>query len=467
MATMSTEEPLFAERDFAVASSALRVPIVACDADRAQTSAADSDGDAFNRRISIDEASAMVRSALREQLLHNARSAIFHDLGLMRARIEALQAAFPSNTLHAVAIKANPLLEVLRAVVQAGCGLEAASIEEVELAKAAGCPAERIVFDSPAKTIEEIRDALRLGVILNVDNFDELDRVAAAYTAVRSRSIVGIRVNAMVGGGTIQHTSVSLATSKFGIPLQSNRQQIVEAFARYEWLNALHVHVGSQGCGLPLLIEAAERISNLRHTIVSETGRRVAHIDLGGGLSTVYRTGHIAPTPAEYRIGLEQTSPDLFDANTQLITELGRAIHANCGIAASRVEYVKPAQRLAVIHLGADFLLRPVYRAEDWRHEFFVLDRQGAPKTGLAEPISIAGPLCFSGDVVAREILLPPVEEGDWIVIRDVGAYTLSMWSRHCSRGIPVVVGFDPQASESLRILRRSELPSDVVLFWS
>ena len=423
--------------------------------------------DVFNDRISLDEAAAIVQDAHRRNLLDQAPSAIFHHLGLMRARLAALRAAFPNGTLHAVAVKANPVLEILREVVRSGAGLEAASIEEVQLAFAAGCLAQRVVFDSPAKTADEIQQALCWGVYLNADNFDELDRIAAARKTIESKSIVGLRVNTLVGGGTIQHTSVSDATSKFGVPLLSGRPQIMAAFAKHDWLAGLHVHVGSQGCGPTLLAEAADRISALRKAIIAETSRNIAYVDLGGGLPTAYRTGDLAPTPAEYRAVLEQRVPDLFTSGVRLITEFGRAIHGNCGIAASRVEYVKPALRLAVIHLGADFLLRPVYRPEDWMHEFFVLDRQGRPKTGPPRPLTIAGPLCFAGDIVARDVLLPPVEQGDWIVIRDVGAYTLSMWSRHCNRGIPVVVGFDPQQPDSLRIMRRGETPTDVVRFWS
>jgi diaminopimelate decarboxylase len=89
------------------------------------------------------------------------------------------------------------------------------------------------------------------------------------------------------------------------------------------------------------------------------------------------------------------------------------------------------------------------------------------PKSGQPTPLTIAGPLCFAGDIVARDVLLPPVDEGDWIIIRDVGAYTLSMWSRHCSRGMPPVFGYDPQNPNTLRILRRGESPADVVHFWS
>lgn len=423
--------------------------------------------DAFNRRISLNDAAAIVQAAECHHLLDGERAAVFHHLGLMRARLAALEAAFPENTLHAVAIKANPVLEILREIVRAGAGLEAASIEEVRLALAADCPPERVVFDSPAKTVDEIKQALGWGVYLNADNLDELDRIAAARMACGSASRVGLRVNAMVGNGSIQQTSVSGADCRFGVPLLQDRHKIIAAFAVHDWLAGLHVHVGSQGCGLALLAEAVDRIAALRREIIAETGNGASHVDIGGGLPTVYRSGQTAPTPVDYRALVQHRSPDLFTSDVRLVTEFGRAIHANCGIAVSRVEYVKPASRTAVIHLGADFLLRPVYRSEDWSHEFFLLDRDGVPKRGPEIPVTLAGPLCFAGDVLAREVPLPPVEEGDWIVVRDVGAYTLSMWSRHCSRGIPAVMGYDPDGAEPLRVLRPAESPADVVRFWS
>jgi diaminopimelate decarboxylase len=421
---------------------------------------------AFDHRLSQDEAATIVQAANSRGFLAGAASAVFHHFGIMRARIATLQADFPVQTLHTIAIKANPLVEVLREVVRAGAGLEAASIEEAELALAAGCPAERVMFDSPAKTRDEIDYALRLGVYLNVDNFDELDRIAAALATRDSTSPIGLRVNPMVGGGAIQQTSVSVAGSKFGVPLLSDRQRIIAAFTEHDWLNGLHVHAGSQGCRLTLLADAVERVAALRREIVATTGKSVPNVDIGGGLPTVYRTGDVAPTTAEYRNLLQQRSPDLFSSNVRLVTEFGRAIQANCGIAVSRVEYVKPEQRLAVIHLGADFLLRPVYRPDDWMHEFFVLDHRGVPKVGAPVPVTIAGPLCFAGDLLARDILLPPIEPGNWIVIRDVGAYTLSMWSRHCSRGMPAVYGYAPRHDEPLRLLRPAETPADIVRFW-
>ncbi len=425
------------------------------------------DMDVFNRRISIAEAATIIQQSLDRKYLGAASSSIIHHLGMMHERVTALQATFPASALHAIAIKANPVVEVLRELVHAGAGLEAASIEEVELAFAAGCPIEKIVFDSPAKTHSEIEQALHWGIYLNADNFAELVRIAARQEKQRSASQVGLRVNPLVGGGTIASTSVSLQTSKFGVRLSTDRQRILQSFAEYDWLTGLHVHVGSQGCQLELLAEAAYRISQLQQEIQAQTGRLVRTIDIGGGLPTAYHDRTAPPGIERYEAALREHAPGLFAPNVRLITELGRAVQANCGIAVSRVEYVKPAERLAVIHLGADFLLRTAYRPEDWSHELFVMDSQGREKYGDPTPQTIAGPLCFAGDIVARDAHLPPIEPGDWIVIRDVGAYTLSMWSRHCNRSMPAVIGYDPRQPEPLRLLRRAESPGDIARFWS
>ncbi len=422
----------------------------------------------FHERISPADAEHIWQTAAELGFLtETTRSLLVHDLGRMRSRIAQLYAAFPKGTLHALAIKANPLVEVLREAVKAGAGLEAASIEEVSLAVAADCPPERIVFDSPAKTLNEIRDALGWGVVLNADNFAELDRIEQILQTSSTKSKIGLRINPEVGSGTISHTSVGQAGSKFGVSISANREEIVAAFLRSPWLTGLHVHVGSQGCSLDLLTEAAARVNGLRQEIEFTTGLSLEFLDIGGGLPAVYHQNQSAKSPREYGQRLKRDVPELFSESRQLITEFGRSIQAGCGIAFSRVETIRPQQRMAVIHLGADFLLRPVYRPEDWSHEFFVLDAEGRLKTGPMVPVTITGPLCFSGDIIAREVLLPEIEEGDWIAIRDTGAYTLSLWSRHCNRGIPAVVGYDPAASVPMRILRPAETPADVVRFWS
>lgn len=426
-------------------------------------------------RTRLEDASTVLRRALAKGFLppqepHDPYaaynpSALFHDLGRVRARVAELHERFPEGTLHAVAIKANPVVEVLRVLVEAGAGLEAASLEEVRLAIEAGCPTSRIVFDSPAKTREDISSGLAHGLRLNVDNFDELDRIARMLGKSRP-PLIGLRVNPQVGGGSIALTSVATRSSKFGVPIE-RRDEIIAAFEAYPFLRALHVHVGSQGMLLETLVEGVARVHSLREEIERRVGRgRVHTFDLGGGLPVAYRPEDKQIPLSAYVDALKAKIPGLFAGDLNLVTEFGRAIHATAGWAVSRVEYVKQAgdERLAVIHLGADLLVRRAYRPDEWHHEIDVLDAEGRPKTGPTEPVTIVGPLCFSGDVLARNIALPRIEPGDFVLIHDVGAYTLGMWSRHCSRRIPLVLGYD---GDDLSVLRDRETLDDVVAFWS
>ena len=395
------------------------------------------------------------------------RAVVFHDLERMRARLRELAGCFPPDSLHAVAIKANPVVEILKEAVDAGAGLEAASFEEVCIALAAGASPARIVFDSPAKTREELAEALTLGVIVNADNFDELERIDALYAHTRSTSLVGLRVNPMVGAGSIGITSVADGGSKFGVDIDSQRGAIRASFERYPWLRGLHAHIGSQGCSLELLVAGARRVDELAREVQDVTGpQRLSFVDIGGGLSTAYGDDDAAPEIEDYARMLRETVPGLFAGDRLLITEFGRALQAGCGFALARVEYVKQLQGkpLAVIHLGADMLMRPVYLPEQWKHRFLVLDSRGHLKSGDASPWTIAGPLCFAGDIVARDTPLPPIEVGDLVAVRDIGAYTLSMWSRHCSRGMPLVLGCS--GADQVRVLRQSETPADIARFW-
>lgn len=417
----------------------------------------------------LDDCRDVVEAARATGVLDtDERSVVFHDLDRLDARLDELTAAFPAGTLHSLAIKANPLVEVLRNAVARGAGLEAASIEEVHLALAAGCLPDRIVFDSPAKTHAEITEALALGIRLNVDNLDELERVLGDARAAESSSIVGVRINPLVAEGSIGITSVGGGRSRFGLPADVAIERLPEMFASSPSLRGLHVHVGSQGTNLRQLVDGAAQAERVRRAIDDHCGAgAVSVVDIGGGLPARYTTEE-PPTPDRYARALAEQVPGLLDGGVQLVTEFGRAIQANCGWALSRVEYVKTtsAGPVAVIHLGADFLMRPAYQPENWRHRFSRLG-PGSPLSGESGAWTVAGPLCFAGDVVGREVDLPALAPGDEVVVHDVGAYTLSMWSRHCSRGMPLVLGYRRGPDIDFTVLRRAERPADIVRFWS
>ena len=136
-------------------------------------------------------------------------AAVFYDLSFLEKKINELRETFPKNTLHAVAIKANPLLANLKFVKKLNVGVEAASLPEVYLALKAGFPTHKIIFDSPAKTREEISFALRKGININADSFQELDIIKMLLKKIKSESKIGVRINPQVGTGKIPETSVA------------------------------------------------------------------------------------------------------------------------------------------------------------------------------------------------------------------------------------------------------------------
>jgi diaminopimelate decarboxylase len=412
-------------------------------------------------RIPPEELSAAFCAALTAGLVGDENTAvIFYDLARIKARARSVIEAFPPGALHAAAVKANPLPGVLRRLGEWGLGLEAASLGELELARGAGVPPERIVFDSPAKTRVELAHALRAGVHINADSLDEIDRLRELIADGEPR--VGLRVNPQVGTGRFAYTSTAGHYSKFGVTLAEHRDQLLQAYRELPWLQGVHVHIGSQACPPEQMVEGIRLALDF-----ALEAQGVSAFDIGGGIPVAYGFGETAPTMSAYADLLRARCPELFDGRLRLVTEFGRYLHANAGWIVSRVEYVKMGggKRTLIVHVGADLLMRECYFPEHWRHEMVVLDPAGRAKTGPSEPYVVAGPLCFAGDVITPEIGLPPVAEGDYLVIRDTGAYALAMWSHFVSRQCPKVIGYQGVAGE-YEILKGREDLDRVLAFW-
>lgn len=430
----------------------------------------------INPNLTNEEISSAFSKALKDRTLLNSddTAIVFYDLCFIKKRIIDLQNLFPQNTLHAVAVKANPLTKILSKIKALGVGAEVASLPELHLAEKAGFAPENIVFDSPAKTRSEIEYALKAGVHLNADSFDEIDRIAEILSCVKSTSVIGVRINPQVGAGSITSTSVAGAISKFGIPVSDNRERIIAYFMKHEWLRAIHVHIGSQGCPVPLVIDGIRKILDLAIEVNDKLKRQLNQnlidtFDIGGGLPVSYHSEKIPVSMEQYVELLKASCPELFRGQFRLITEFGRYIYANAGWVASKVEYVKrePGYTIIMTHVGADLLLRKCYNPDDWHHHITVVDKDGKLKSGTdSTKFMVAGPLCFAGDVIARDLELPITEAGDYILIHDTGAYTLSMWSRYNSRQMPKVIGYCDDTN-SFEILKERETIEDLFDFWS
>ncbi|MEI7500994.1 MAG: diaminopimelate decarboxylase, partial [Bacteroidota bacterium] len=342
---------------------------------------------------------------------------------------------------------------------------------EVTLALKTGYRPDQIVFDSPVKTIADLEFALKTGIHINIDNFSELERVNKMLLNTSLSGSIGLRINPQVGIGAIQESSVAGEYSKFGVPINYNRQALEDVFLTCPWLTGVHLHVGSQGCPLMLLVEGIGVIYDFVMDINKrrlETGLTpVSIFDIGGGLPIAYHSGSKPPLMQDYVNEIAKRAPRLFDS-FRLFTEFGRWTFTNAGWTVSRVEYVKrdPTINTAMLHVGADLFVRECLNPKDWQHEYSVFDREGNLKTGLDEnPYNLAGPLCFSGDIIAKSVYLPAIVEGDYLVIHDSGGYTFSMWSRFNSRQTPRIIGYFNEG-EHFEILKERETLDELQKFW-
>ena len=393
---------------------------------------------------------------------------IVFDFAVLADRVERLKTHFPPGALHAIAIKTNPLAAILRFLATQQVGLEAASLAEVIMAGKVLPENEHIVFDSPAKTASDIAylQQHHPGCYINVDSLEEL----ALYPQQNSQFPLGLRINPLVETDSPDYLSVAGRSSKFGVPLHK-RKEILEAFAHWDGLQGLHLHIGSSFKDLQPSVQAIGKVLHLAEEINQELGRKqVTTIDIGGGFPVNYRDG--APYEIEtYATRLREHFPQLWSGAYQVITEFGRYVHANAAWALSRVEYIKPfpGGENVVIHAGADMFLRESYQPGDWHHHLYVMTSEGTVKQDVRQKTqsNIAGPLCFGGDFLDRRRSLPSVNPGDWLMIADVGANTFSLWSRHCSRPFPKVLGFDSRyPQKNPHILKERESYEALLRFW-
>jgi diaminopimelate decarboxylase len=375
------------------------------------------------------------------------------------------------GVLHAFAVKAASLVPVLRLLAREGLGAEVASPGELAVARAAGMPSDRIVLDSPAKTVSELREALALGIAVNADNPAELARLDALVPGSGTASPIGLRVNPQIGSGSIGAMSTATATSKFGVPMRDEGAEdwLVRAFADRPWLTRLHSHTGSQGVALELMTAGVRAVYELAERINTATGRRrITAIDIGGGLPVNVADDTVRPGFRAYADALRAAAPGLFDGRYGLVTEFGRSLVAKQGAVLARVEYAKSAggRAIAVTHAGAQLAARTAFAPDAWPVRVQALDPAGRRKPGPPVVQDVAGPCCFAGDLLARGRELPLLAEGDLVAVLDTGGYYFSTHFAYNSLPRPAVYGFSlPEDDGPVRfeVIRRAQTTAELV----
>lgn len=387
-----------------------------------------------------------------------------YSAGGMRRRAQALLDAFAGQRcLACYAVKANHHLAVIRLFAGLGLGADTVSQGEIERALAAGVPPERIVFAGVAKTDDELRFALALGIRqINVESVDELRRIAAIAAELGTRAPIAFRVNPDVAAGGHSKISTGKKGDKFGIPWDDALAVYREAAGlRAVEPVGLHLHIGSQITDLAPFELAFTRAVHLVQAIRG-LGVKLARLDLGGGLGVRYRDEPVVAV-ADYAALVGRLTRGL---DCEILLEPGRSLVAEAGVLLARTIYEKVAggRRFAILDTGMNVLMRPaLYDA--W-HEILPV---GAPaRDAAAVATDVVGPICESTDMLARGRPLPPLAPGDLVAFATAGAYGAVMASGYNTRpsAAEVLVDGSRWAVITARRTASEQFASDRIPAW-
>ena len=323
------------------------------------------------------------------------------------------------DALVCYAMKANSNQAVLATLARLGAGADVVSGGELIRALRAGIPAEKIMFSGVGKTVEEIDLALASGIFcFNIESEPELEAVSARAVACGETAHVSFRINPDVDARTHAKISTGKKSDKFGIAF--DRAEAVYDRARQLpgiEVSGIDMHIGSQIVELQPFDQAFDRLAGLVRRLRA-AGHTISHVDLGGGLGVPYRRGDEAPPePPAYA---EIVKRHVRDLDCRVVFEPGRLIAANAGILVAKVLYVKEteAKTFVILDAAMNDLIRPtLYDA--WHDIAPVKDRAD----GRRITADIVGPVCESGDFLAKDRELPAVEAGDLVYVSTAGAY--------------------------------------------
>ena len=329
----------------------------------------------------------------------------------------------------AFAMKANSNLAVLRIMAKEGSGVDIVSGGELFRAVKAGVPASKIVFAGVGKKPDEIRDALKADILMfNVESSAEVQAINDVAASIGVRARVALRINPDIDPKTHPYISTGLKKSKFGIAADRALEEFkaAAAFSHIEVVG-LHAHIGSQ------LTEVAPFVASLKKVLgmvqaLSEQGIPLRYINIGGGLGITYSD----ETPPEPKDLAEAISPLVHDLKCVLIMEPGRVIVGNAGVLVTKVLYTKDgeAKRFLIVDAAMNDLIRP--SLYDAYHDIRPLDEKIMSEPKMA--VDVVGPVCESGDFLAKDRVMPRMNAGDLMAVMSAGAYGFVMASNYNSR---------------------------------
>lgn len=382
-----------------------------------------------------------------------------YSSSIIRARVRAFKAAF-GKVPHTVcySVKANSNLSILRLLARMNCGFDVVSGGELQrVLRVNRAAAKKVVFSGIGKTVEEMQAALKANILLfNVESESELRALAECAARLNKTAPVALRVNPDVSAETHPYISTGLHQHKFGIPVAEALHLYADAAQmKHLKITGISVHIGSQITDVKPFAAAMERIAELVETLRS-SGHSINYVDAGGGLGIFYQQASPSDFPEQAAAYANALLGPLRGLNVHLLLEPGRSIVGPAGVLLTRVLYRKAndGKKFLVVDAAMNDLLRPaLYSAY---HEILPVQRE----TDQLEKVDVVGPVCETGDFLARDRELPVVPEGDLLAILDTGAYGMVLASNYNSRPRPAEVLVD---GKKVKVIRRRETIADLL----
>jgi diaminopimelate decarboxylase len=357
---------------------------------------------------------------------------VYSYAALERAYRELDEAFSGLNHLVCYAVKANGNLAVLRALASFGAGADIVSVGELYRAMRAGFDPKKVVFAGVGKTERELMAGLGERILLfNVESASELEHLDRLASRHGKRARIALRVNPDVDAETHEHVATGRAFDKFGIPTEG-ALALADRVGEYRSVDLIgvHQHIGSQITKLAPFTESVEKSAGLVAELKNR-GFDIRYFNIGGGLGIRYKDEE-TPKPKDL---VDAVRPTLESTGTRILCEMGRYIAGGAGALMTRVIYRKQSgeKDFIVADAGMNDLLRP--SLYDAHHEV-----RAVSEDGTVANADLVGPVCESGDYLARDRELPDAREGDLLAVMCAGAYGFSMASNYNSRPRPAEV---------------------------
>ncbi len=412
----------------------------------------------------------MISKDLFKQLAKKYATPLYvYDFDNITKNVLEFKEAFRARkSLICYAMKANSNLSLLNHLSKLDCGADCVSINEVKRALKAGIKKYKIIYSGVGKSNSDIKEAIESDILfINIESIEELLRVEMIAKELNKEVRISIRVNPNIDAKTHPYISTGLKENKFGVSIENAKKMYIYAFnSPHLCPIAIHFHIGSQLLDLEPIVSSSKKIVELIWGLLA-LKIDLKFIDIGGGLGIEYSSNDKIIDLYSYAQGILSTLSGL---NLTIICEPGRRIVGNEGYLVSSVLYEKQNEykRFCIIDAAMNDLIRPSLYNAKHNIEYIKQDSSNVLEIPALfndtiptkEMADIVGPICESGDYLAKDVKLPKTNSGDLIVIKSAGAYGFSMSSNYNSRlkcaEVALVNGED-------KLIRRREEFSDLI----